>query len=293
MSLIDFFKGNKILVLDGATGSQLIARGLKPGECPEEWNVSNKENIKAIASLYFNAGSDAVLTNTFGGSTIKLKGYGLEERVYELNFAGAKNAIEAKPTGKFVFGSMGPTGAMLEPFGELTKVEMINAFTLQAKALVDAGVDGIMLETFTDLNEVDCALEAIRQYSQIPVIVSLTYTKSPMGYNTMMGTSIEDAVKHLSKSDVFAIGSNCGNGIENMIEVGKEIRKNSDKIKIMVKPNAGEPKLIDRKTSYSEGPEVFYNKANELLSFMPSMIGGCCGTTPEHIKMIRKIIDKN
>ena len=114
-----------------------------------------------------------------------------------------------------------------------------------------------------------------------------------MGYNTMMGTSIEDAVKHLSTSDIFALGSNCGNGIENMIEVGTEIRKNSDKIKIMVKPNAGEPKLIDGKTSYSEGPEVFYNKANELLSFKPSMVGGCCGTTPEHIKMLRKIIDKN
>jgi len=293
MSLINFFKDGKILLLDGATGSQLIARGMKPGECPEKWNVSNKENIKAIASLYFNAGSDAVLTNTFGGSTIKLKGYGLEERVYELNFAGAKNVIEAKPAGKFVLGSVGPTGAMLEPFGELTKAEMISAFTLQAKALVDAGVDGIMLETFTDLNEVDCALDAIRQYSQIPVIVSLTYTKSPMGYNTMMGTSIEDAVKYLLKSDVFAIGSNCGNGIENMIEVGKEIRKHSDKIKILVKPNAGEPKLIDGKTCYSEGPEVFYNKASELLSFKPSMVGGCCGTTPEHIKMLRKIIDKN
>ncbi len=182
---------------------------------------------------------------------------------------------------------------MPEPFGDTSISELTAAFIVQAKALADAGVDAIMLETFTDITEVDCALEAIRQYSQLPVIVSLTYGKSPMGYYTMMGTSIEDVVKHLSNSDVFAIGSNCGNGIENMIEVGKELRSYSEKIKISVKPNAGEPILKDGKTIYNESPSFFYSKANELLAFKPSMIGGCCGTTPEHIKMLRKIIDEN
>jgi 5-methyltetrahydrofolate--homocysteine methyltransferase len=289
--LEQFFEKNKILLLDGATGTELFKKGLKAGECPELWNITHQEDIKAIAASYFNAGSDAVLTNTFGGSPLKLNGYGLQDRVHELNFVGVKNALDVRPAGKFVFAEIGPCGAMPEPFGDTPLEKIIAAFAEQAKALADSGPDAFTLETFSDINEVDCAIKAIKQHSDLPIIVSLTFNKTPMGYHTMMGTSIEEAVSFLLSCGVYAIGSNCGNGIDNMIEVGKLIRAQSPVIKIMVKPNAGEPLIKDGALSYNEAPSMFMQKAEDLLSFSPSFLGGCCGTTPEHINVLRKIIN--
>jgi 5-methyltetrahydrofolate--homocysteine methyltransferase len=289
--LEEFFKGNKILLLDGATGTQLIEKGLQAGECPDLWNITKAEVIKSIALSYYNAGSDAVMTNTFGGSLIKLKRYGLEDKVYELNYAAVKNVLEVMPEGKLVLADIGPSGEMLEPFGEVTIEEMTASFSLQVKAIADAGIDGFMLETFADINEMECAINAIREHTDLPIIGSLTFNKSATGYHTMMGTGIEEAVEFLSGKGLFAIGSNCGNGLKNMIEVGKEMRKHSQDMRIMVKPNAGEPLLKDGKTFYTEDAEFFSNNALDLLSFKPSFIGGCCGTTPEHIKAMRKIIE--
>jgi len=289
MKLSSFFEKNNILLLDGATGSQLIAKGLVPGECPELWNITNKQKVQEIAVAYFAAGSDAVLTNTFGGSFLMLKDYGLHDRIYELNYEGGRNAIEVKPDGRFVLASIGPCGKILEPYGDVSKDEATNSFQIQVSALADSGVDGFMLETFLDINELLCAIDAVKRITDLPFIASLTYTKNPDGYYTLMGTGIDDAASILLQTGAFAIGSNCGNGIANMIEVGQSLRQSI----LLLKPNAGEPVLKDGITCYSEDAVEFERHFQALASFKPMIIGGCCGTNSDHIKAFRKMIDNN
>jgi 5-methyltetrahydrofolate--homocysteine methyltransferase len=289
--LSTFFKDHDILLLDGATGSQLIARGLVAGECPELWNVTHKKQVQEIALMYYTAGSDAVLTNTFGGSALKLKEYGLQERCRELNFAGARNVIELRPAGRFVIGSMGPCGKMLEPYGEASEEEVTDSFIIQASALAEAGVDGFMLETFLDIRELGCAVKAVKKASGLPFIASLTYSPTPEGYFTIMGNGIPEAIAELEAAGAFAIGSNCGNGIINMIQVGTQLRKSLDQGIILLKPNAGEPVLKDGVTCYTETAADFENHFRELSAFKPLVLGGCCGTGPAHINAFRKLID--
>jgi 5-methyltetrahydrofolate--homocysteine methyltransferase len=293
MKLSSFFENHNILLLDGATGSQLITKGLIPGECPELWNITDKKKVQEIAASYFAAGSDAVLTNTFGGSLLKLKDYGLQDRIYELNYEGGRNAVEVKPSGKFVLASMGPSGKILEPYGDVSKDEVTNSFQLQVNALADSGVDGFMLETFSDINELLCAIDAVKHTTDLPFIASLTYNKNPDGYFTLMGTGIDDAAFILLQTGAFAIGSNCGNGIVNMIEVGRRLRQALPQSILLLKPNAGEPMLKDGITCYSEDPAEFEKHFQELVSVTPIIIGGCCGTNAGHIKAFRRLIDKN
>jgi 5-methyltetrahydrofolate--homocysteine methyltransferase len=291
MKLTSFFDSHDVLLLDGATGSQLIARGLASGECPELWNITHKQEVREIAGLYFSAGADAVLTNTFGGSALKLKDYGLQDRVFELNFAGASNACEVRPAGRFVIGSMGPSGKMLEPFGDVSEEEVTGSFRKQAEALAKAGVDGFMLETFLDLRELICAIHAVKQTSDLPFITSLTYSLTPGGFFTIMGNGISEAIAELSGFGPLAMGSNCGNGIVNMIEVGRQLRQSHPEGIILLKPNAGEPVLKNGITCYSETPEDFESHFRELVSFKPLILGGCCGTGADHIRTFRNLID--
>jgi len=291
MNFSDFFHDHSILLLDGATGSQLIDRGLQAGECPELWNVLHPQKVREIAAMYFEAGSDAVLTNTFGGSLIKLKDYGLQERTYELNFHGAKNALAARPDGKFVLGSIGPCGKMLEPYGNVSEQEVTASFRIQAEALADAGVDGFMLETFQDIRELICAAEAVKQKSNLPFIASLTYSQTPGGYFTIMGNGVAEAAEVLGALGAFAIGSNCGNGPGPITEVGRQLRALLPGIVIMLKPNAGEPLLKDGLICYSESAETFGRKFAELKSLSPIILGGCCGTDAAHIREFRKHIE--
>jgi 5-methyltetrahydrofolate--homocysteine methyltransferase len=289
--LSSFFQNHDILLLDGATGSQLIARGLAAGECPELWNVTHKKQVQEIAEMYYAAGSDAILTNTFGGSWLKLKEYGLQERCQELNFAGARNGVEVRPSGRFVIGSIGPCGKMLEPYGDVTEEEVTDSFVVQASALAGAGVDGFMLETFLDIRELLCAVNAVKRAANLPFIASLTYSPTPGGYFTIMGNGIPDAVSVLTEAGAFAIGSNCGNGITNMIRVGTRLRNTLDKGIILLKPNAGEPVMKDGVTSYTETAADFESHFRELSAFKPLILGGCCGTGPDHINAFRKLID--
>lgn len=291
MTLIDRILSRNVIILDGATGSQLIAQGLSAGECPEYWNISHPEIIKGVAASYFDAGSDAVLTNTFGGSFLKLKSYKLEGQVYELNYQAAKHAISVKPGGKYVLGSIGPSGLMLEPYGETTEEEMTASYAFQVKAMANAGVDGFMLETFTDLGEIFCAVNAVKENSDLPFFASMTFGATPEGFKTMMGVSVEDFIVAMEGADALVIGSNCGNGIVKMVELAKEFRSISGKVNLMLKANAGEPHLHDGQLCYSEVPEVFAANLSELLKLSPSAIGGCCGTNPEHIRKIRLLLD--
>lgn len=289
--LSSFFKDHDILLLDGATGSQLIARGLAAGECPELWNVTHKKQVQEIALMYYAAGSDAVLTNTFGGSVLKLKEYGLQERCHELNFTGARNVVELRPSGKYVIGSIGPCGKMLEPYGDVTEEEVTDSFAVQASALAEAGVDGFMLETFLDIRELLCAVNAVKKTASVPFITSLTYSPTPDGYYTIMGNGIPEAITALTEAGAFAIGSNCGNGITNMIQVGEQLRKALPDGVILLKPNAGEPVMKDGVTCYTETAADFENHFRELSAFKPLILGGCCGTGPAHINAFRKLID--
>jgi 5-methyltetrahydrofolate--homocysteine methyltransferase len=289
--LSSFFQNHDILLLDGATGSQLIARGLAAGECPELWNVTHKKQVQEIALMYYGAGSDAVLTNTFGGSPMKLKEYGLQDRCHELNFAGAKNVIEIRPSNRFVIGSIGPCGKMLEPYGDVPEEEVTNSFEMQASALAEAGVDGFMLETFLDIRELLCAVRAVKKASGLPFIASLTYSPTADGFFTIMGNGIPEAISELAEAGAFAIGSNCGNGITNMIRVGTQLRKSMDHGIILLKPNAGEPVIKDGATCYTETAADFEHHFRELAAFKPLILGGCCGTGPGHINAFRKLID--
>ena len=291
MTLTERIGSRKILILDGATGSELIARGLVAGECPELWNISHPEIIKAISLSYFTAGSDCVLTNTFGGSLLKLKAYNLDSQAYELNFWGARNAISVKPEGKFVVGSIGPSGLMLEPFGDITSQEMTESFVVQVKAMADAGVDGFMLETFTDLEEIQCAINAVKGYSDLPFFASMTFSNTPDGHRTMMGVSVKDFVEAMLEANALLVGSNCGNGILKMVDLAKEFRGVSTTVNLLLKANAGEPHLHDGAICYSESPEMFASNLTELLAASPSAVGGCCGTNPEHIRKIKQVID--
>jgi len=290
MSLKERIESHKVLILDGATGSQLIAHGLPAGECPELWNVSHPEIIKDVAASYFEAGSDAVLTNTFGGSLLKLKAYNLDSRAYELNFEGARNAISAKPEGKFVIGSIGPSGLMLEPYGEISYEEMTVSFAEQVKAMAAAGVDGFMLETFTDLEELKCAVSAVKENSDLPFFASMTFSNTPDGHKTMMGVSVKDFVEAMESAGALLIGSNCGNGILKMAELAKEFRMVSPTVNLLLKANAGEPHLHDGQICYSESPEMFASNLIDLMAISPAAVGGCCGTTPEHILRIKQSI---
>lgn len=290
MTLNERIVSHKILVLDGATGSQLIANGLTPGECPEYWNITHPDVVKGIASSYFESGSDAVLTNTFGGSLLKLKAYNMESQAYELNYQGAKNAISVKPEGKFVIGSIGPSGLMLEPFGDISIDEMTDSFAVQVNALSDAGVDGFMLETFTDLEELLCAVNAVCKKSSLPFFASMTFGHTPDGFKTMMGVGVREFVDAMESTGALLLGSNCGNGILKMVELAKEFRSCSSSVNLLLKANAGEPHLHNGETCYTETPEMFAENLGELRKLSPSAVGGCCGTTPDHIRKICEVL---
>jgi len=293
MTLTERVQTGEILILDGATGSQLITKGLTAGECPELWNKTHADIIKSVASSYFEAGSDIVLTNTFGGSLLKLKSYGLVDEAYELNLLGAKHAISVKPEGKYVVGSIGSSGHMLEPFGDITVEEMTAAFVVQVKAMDDAGVDGIMLETFTDLEELRCAVNAVKNNSTLPFFASMTFSHTPEGFKTMMGIGVQEFVEAMQAEGALLIGSNCGNGILKMVELAKEFRSVSASVKLLLKANAGEPHMHDGQLCYSESPEMFAANLTELLTLSPSAVGGCCGTSPRHIKLMKETIVKS
>lgn len=292
MTFLEFLERGQTLLLDGATGTELMARGFTSGDCLERWNVAEPAKVTAVARSYFEAGSDAVLTNTFGGSVIKLRSFHLEKRAYELNVAGCRNALEAKPAGGFVIGSIGPTGSLMAPLGPVEEAEMIEGFTPQVKAMNDAGVDAVMVETFTDINELGCAVKAVKDNSDLPCICSLTFDKTPKGYRTIMGLSVREAAEHLLEGGASVVGSNCGHGLLNMIEILAEYRQVFSDLRLLGKPNAGIPEYRDGGIFYTEDEGFFKVHIARMLELRPAIIGGCCGTHPGHIRVMREAIDK-
>ena len=302
-----------ILIADGAIGTMLLNGGLGTGECPEEWNVSHRKEVKAIHEAYLRAGCNLILTNTFGGNGFKLRRFGLENRSDELNLTGARIAKEAinqamldtkDLTGQvsdtlggcsdarpiFVLGDVGPTGEFMEPVGSVKPEQFYQVFKEQILALIEGGIGAVIIETMSSLEECQTAVRAAKENTNLPVIVSMSFDPGKRGFRTMMGVDIRTMVKGLSESGADVIGTNCGGiGLEEMAEVIKEMRTLTDK-PLMAQPNAGKPALVDGKTVYNESPETMAIQVKELVQAGANIIGGCCGTTPQHMTKISEAI---
>ena len=280
-----------ILVADGAMGTMLMEHGLDAGQPPESFNLKQGDVLERIAEEYLNAGADILQTNTFGASRLKLSQYGLDKNVEQINRNAVLAVKRVSPGTAYVSGSCGPTGKLLKPYGDTDPKTMVDAFREQASALIDAGVDLICVETMTDLQEAIYAIKGVRRVSSsIPVLATMTFDPTPKGFRTVMGVSIEEAAKGLEIAGADVVGSNCGNGIENMILIAKEFKEYT-KLPVMIQSNAGKPVLQADKVVYAETPEFMAEKAGELIAIGVSIIGGCCGTTPAHIRAFRKAVD--
>jgi len=290
--LLQELKVGRILLGDGAMGTSLQKLGLAAGESPEEWNVSHADEVRSIIADYIAAGSDIVQTNSFGGTRFKLKSFGLGDRAAELNFQAAKLARQAAGADHFVAASVGPTGVLLEPLGDAKEDDMYDAFKEQIIALTEGGVDAICIETMMAMEEAMLALRAAKENCDLPVIVTFTFEKNTKGqYRTMMGISPEQVAKELPAAGADIVGSNCGSGIENMVEIARLMRAETDCF-LMFQANAGMPVLQDGQTVFKETPQDTTGKIGEYLKVGVNIIGGCCGTTPKHIKAMRRQLDR-
>jgi 5-methyltetrahydrofolate--homocysteine methyltransferase len=288
-SIFDLIK-KRVVLLDGGFGTELIKRGFPQGACPESWNVENPEMVREIHKSYFDAGSDAVLTNSFGGSPIKLASYGLESRCRELNKAAALIANEVKPKGGFVGGSMGPIGKFLKPQGEHTESEFEDAYGEQARGLTDGKADFLLIETQYDLREALCALRGARKASDLPIFVTMTYNRVPRGFFTLMGNSVAHCVEAFEKEGVPAVGANCTLDSEAMADLVKALRERTA-LPIIAQANAGQPALsAETGVSYSQGMEDYVKYVPKIIENGANIIGGCCGTNPDYIRRMADII---
>ena len=278
------------MLSDGALGTMLQSIGLLPGECPELWNITHRSEVKEIAESYLQAGSDIISTNSFGGSRIKLSQYGLGDRTVEINQAAAAIYREAAGTEHHVAGSIGPTGKMLL-MGDVTEEELYDVFSEQAAALEKGGADIIIIETMSAADEATLAVKAARASTGCMVIVTMTFSRDMNGgYHTMMGISPEEMVILMKEAGAHIVGSNCGNGIRDMIGIAEAIRSVDDKIPVIIQANAGLPELIEGKTVFRESPEMMASSIPDLIKAGVNIIGGCCGTTPEHISELKSSI---
>jgi 5-methyltetrahydrofolate--homocysteine methyltransferase len=287
--LLERLAKKKLLVSDGAWGTLLQAAGLKPGEVPEEWNASHPAEVEAVAAAYEKAGADLVLTNTFGGTRVKLEHCGLGERVAELNGKAAAVSLRGAPN-CVIAASIGPTGEFMEPVGDLTAEQMEAVFSEQIAAIFKAGVKTLCIETMSALDEACCAIRAAKKLDPTAdVICTFTFNLTSKGPRTMNGISPEQVAKSCTQADV--IGANCGNGVEQMIGIAAEFKKFTNK-PILIHANAGLPQLVDGKTVYLQQPGDTAARVKELVAAGASIVGGCCGTTPAHITAIKVEIDK-
>ena len=275
----------RTVIFDGAMGTMLMAAGLKAGETPELWNIEKPSLVTEIHRKYYEAGSDVVHTNTFGGNAIKLADRGLSDRMEAINVEAAKLAREACPAGKFVAGDVGPTGKLLKPLGDLVIEEAEEAFFRQAQALLKGGVDLISIETMFSLEEALAALRAAKRLGEAPVITALTFNRTKKGFFTMMGEGVTQAVAAFDKGGADVIATNCSLGSRDMIDLTKELRAATRK-PILVQPNAGKPVTQKGVTSYQQTPADFAKDGMEIKNSGADMIGGCCGTNPEFIRAL-------
>ena len=288
---LERLNSGEILVADGATGSNLQKMGLKPGKPPEDLIIDDPDTILKLASSFADAGSDIILTCTFGGTRMRMKDSKYQDRTPEVNMRAVEIARKAASlrNGGLVAGSMGPVGALIEPYGPLKANDVKATFAEQAKALADGGVDLLLIETMFSFEETNAAFEGARSVTDLPIVISFSYDR---GTRTMMGVKPKDVIKRYSEMGAVLVGANCGTTLENMEAVVKEYAATVPNFPLWVKPNAGVPHM-DLETEqgvYDMTPEDMGNYAKKYVELGAKVVGGCCGNTPEHIAAIAKAV---
>jgi 5-methyltetrahydrofolate--homocysteine methyltransferase len=290
-NILSRLRRGDVIVGDGAIGILLMERGLKQGEVPEAYNLTKPELLEEIASLYLNSGAEIVTTNSFGASPLRLRQFSLESETEAINRSAVEAVRRAVWDNAYVSASVGPTARMVKPLGDTEPEEIHSAFQRQIRALLAAGIDMICIETMTDLTEALLAVKAARSLdATIPIMATMTFNRSRRGFFTLMGSSVAEAAAALEKAGANIVGSNCGDGMENMVEIAREFRRHS-RLPVAIQGNAGLPVATETGLVYPETPDFVAGKAIELLDLGVQIIGGCCGTGPEHIRAIRKVVD--
>lgn len=293
-SFLDALQG-RVLLADGAVGTELQKGELEPGGCGERWNVDHPDRILAIQRAYVEAGADCLTSNTFGASRVMLEGHGYADDAEAIVKAGVRIAREAFGGWPgFVLGDMGPLGRLLEPLGDLSETEAREALGQQAATLVEAGVDAIIIETESSLEELGIAIAAAREAGAPCVIGSLAFDviRDGADLRTMMGVGPEDAARFMTDAGAHVLGLNCGKGVD-LAWAATAVRRYTSvsDLPTMAQPNAGLPVLENMKVVYKQDPEVMTEALPELLAAGARVVGGCCGTTPDHIRRFRSIVD--
>lgn len=285
-----------VLLLDGAMGTQLIKRGAEPGKCNEYLNVESPDIVMSIHRAYSKAGSEAVITNTFGANRYALGRHGYGDYVMEMNLAAARLARQAVGEERYVLGDVGPSGDFLEPLGNLKPQELRDAFTAQAEALKAGGVDGFIIETMTALDEVEIAVQAVKLVADgLPVFASMAFDKAGDDFRTMMGVDVSSAVERMVSLRVDAVGFNCGTiSLDEYVELAGRyvaaVRATGRDVPVLAEPNAGRPELVEGKTVYKVTAEEFASAAGKIVAAGITIIGGCCGTGPVHIEAVAALL---
>ncbi len=289
MKFSEALKSNKILLLDGATGTELAKRGLMG---KSDANVTSPDVILDVQRQYVNCGCDAITANTFMFNRIYIETHNEEVSLREMNIAGVKIARKAIGPDKYVLGNISSTGQLLEPYGTYNESQFYDAFNEQASYLAEAGVDALLIETIFDLREAICALKACKENYSLPIIVSMTYKTEQQGGRTMMGDSAEQCAKSLTDNGADVIGLNCGELTPRQAaQVIAELRK-ATSLSLLAQPNAGKPRLEGEETIFDMSPELFVKGIQECINAGATLVGGCCGTTPEHIRAVGRMLKK-
>lgn len=276
-----------ILVADGATGTQLQKAGLPPGAPSELWVLQNPDGVRNLHRSYVKAGSDIILTDTFGGSRHKLARNGLGDQVMEINRQAARLAREIAGDKVIVLGDIGPTGELLEPMGPLSYEEAVATFAEQASGLVEGGVDAILIETMSDLNEAKAAVEGVHKATTLPVLVTMSFDTRG---RTMMGVKPANAAKELWAMGVTAVGANCGRTLTETFDAVQAMHQAVPDAVLMAKPNAGLPHISDGESTYDVTPDVMAEHATKFADLGVKIFGGCCGSNPDHIKAVAEVL---
>lgn len=288
-TILEKLKKERVLVSDGAWGTELQKRGLMPGECPDLWCLGHRSEVLDLAKRYIEAGADLIKTNSFGANRFKLEHFGMAGEVAKINEAAAAISREAAGNTAHVIASVGPTGRFLL-LGDVTEEELYEAFKEQIMALERGGADACCIETFSALDEATVAIKAARENTNLEVICTFTFDATARGdYRTMMGVSPSEMAKGLLDAGADFIGANCGNGMEQMIPIVTEIHAAAPSTPIVVHANAGRPVRVDGRDVYAETPDTMADHAKKVVEAGARIIGGCCGTTPEHIQALVKM----
>jgi 5-methyltetrahydrofolate--homocysteine methyltransferase len=280
---------SRVVLFDGALGTELMASGLPIGLAPEIWNAEKPDLVRKVHAAYFAAGADVVSTNSFGGTPLKLAAHGLEGRAYELNYAAARLAREAAPPGRYVAGSIGPTGKFLKPQGPATEQEFEAAFADQVRGLTAGGVDILIIETQYDLREALAALRGARSVSSLPVFVTMTFNARPRGFFTLMGDTVARSAAELERAGAAAFGANCTLASDQMAACIRACREATG-LPLIAQANAGQPVVgDDGRVSYSQSLEDYVRYVPDVVRAGARFIGGCCGTDPAFIRAMAQI----